>query len=206
MRIETAIEILKYRLEQHEQHAKREAETEERRAKAGERLIRPVLKLAKPYADALRMAIRCMEERRNQDELVERFQSIDQVYAWSLEELFKGDFRRNWDIWAALKSAETIKECNEMDKNLAEFTVFVLRCLLNYHERMMAGDQFLCVKTIEETGAAEISVHDIYKRWSDGLKEAIRCVMKVHAGEVMSFPEWEKWVGLQEEKDPTEEG
>lgn len=93
-----------------------------------------------------------------------------------------------------------------MDMNLAEFTVFVLRCLLNYHERMMAGDSSLRVERLGETAPVEISVHDLYKGWSEGLKEAIRCVMKVHAGEVKRFPEWEKWVGLQEEKDPTEEG
>lgn len=83
----------------------------------------------------------------------------------------------------------------------ADFAVFVLRCLLNYHVRMMAGSENVRIETIEETGPEGYTVRDLYAGWSEALKEAIRCVMIVHAGEVKSFPEWEKWVDLQADSD-----
>lgn len=81
------------------------------------------------------------------------------------------------------------------------FTVFVLRCLLNYHERMMAGAENLRVELRDYPEQEPPTVKDVYQGWADGLKEAIRCVMKEHAGKVMSFSEWDQWVGIQEEKD-----
>lgn len=84
----------------------------------------------------------------------------------------------------------------------AKFAVFVLRCLLNYHERMLAGTQDLRVDILDSQTRDTVRLGDMYSMWSEGLKEAIRCVMIVHSGKVRSFPEWEKWVGLQEEPDP----
>lgn len=60
------------------------------------------------------------------------------------------------------------------------FTVFVLRCLLNYHERMMAGAENLRVELREGPGPDDTTVKDVYQGWADGLKEAIRCVQLVH--------------------------
>lgn len=85
----------------------------------------------------------------------------------------------------------------------ADFAVFVLRCLLNYHERMMLGTQDCRVQSLNGEGG-EFNLGDLYRNWSDGLKEAIRCLMLVHAGKIMTFPEWDAWVGIQRGKDPRE--
>ena len=60
------------------------------------------------------------------------------------------------------------------------FTVFVLRCLLNYHERMMAGADSLRVELRDYPEQEPPTVKDVYQGWADGLKEAIRCVQLVH--------------------------
>ena len=91
-----------------------------------------------------------------------------------------------------------------MNSSVAEFAVFVLRSLLNYHMRMMAGSEAVRVESVGEP-SSQFQMSEPYEAWAEGLKEAIRCVMLVHAGEVKSFPEWERWVAHRGGMDPSAE-
>ena len=86
-----------------------------------------------------------------------------------------------------------------MDSSIAEFAVFVLRCLLNYHRRMMAGSEAVSVRP-KDNPSEEFRLCDPYEAWAEGLEEAIRCVEIVHAGEITHLQKEDQEAAHQEDR------
>lgn len=57
----------------------------------------------------------------------------------------------------------------------------VLRGLLHYHERMMAGS--VSAQDLESGGWQDVPVAEIFDGYADALREAIRCVKLVNGAE-----------------------
>ena len=66
-------------------------------------------------------------------------------------------------------------ELHEIGK--AEYDIYILTCLLHYHERMtMPVGQGLC----QEMAEGKCPGKPVLDQYADALREAIRCIKKVH--------------------------
>lgn len=70
-----------------------------------------------------------------------------------------------------------------------EQDVYILNCLLNYHQRvMMFGAGNVTCKQEGEYGPCPV-IHAMNDRYSSALREAIRCIRSVHASELSDHEE-----------------
>lgn len=80
---------------------------------------------------------------------------------------------------APVVGAEPVIISGSMQCSEAELHRHILRCLLNYHERMLLGG-VICGKTKDHC-----KVNLIYDHYAEALKEAIRCIEIVHKDELL---------------------